>query len=169
MFWCVPDLSQIFLPIPGSWSGSFLFLECPYESFAYLLSCFSHIWLFVALWTVAYQAPLSMGFSRPEYWSGLPLHSLGDLPNPGIETKYLASPALAGGFFTTSATLEAPSNPLSSVQLLSHVRLSVTPWTAARQSSLSITSFRSLLKLMSIELVMPSNHLILCYPLFLPP
>ena len=42
-----------------------------------------------------------MGFSRPEYWSGLPLHSLGDLPNPGIETKYLASPALAVGFFTT--------------------------------------------------------------------
>ena len=109
-------LSQIFLPIPGSWSGSFLFLECPYESFACLLSCFSHIWLFATLWTVAHQAPLSTGFSRPEYWSGLPLHSLGDLPNPGIEIKYLASPALAGGFFTTSATLEAPSNPLSSVQ-----------------------------------------------------
>ena len=56
----------------------------------------------------------------------------------------------------------------SSVQLLSHVRLSVTPWTAARQASLSITNFQSLLKLMSIELVMPSNHLILCHPLLLP-
>ena len=57
----------------------------------------------------------------------------------------------------------------SSVQLLSCVRLFVTPWTAARQASLSITNSQSLLKLMSIESVMPSNHLILCYPLLLPP
>ena len=56
----------------------------------------------------------------------------------------------------------------SSVQPLSHVRLFVTPWTAARQASLSITNSQSLLKLMSIELVMPSNHLIFCRPL-LPP
>ena len=58
---------------------------------------------------------------------------------------------------------------LYSVQLLSHVRLFVTPWTAAHQASLSITNFWSLLKLMSIESVMPSNHLILCRPLLLPP
>ena len=57
----------------------------------------------------------------------------------------------------------------SSVQLLSRVRLFATPWTAARQASLSITNFWSLPKLMSIELVMPSNHLILCHPLLLPP
>ena len=57
----------------------------------------------------------------------------------------------------------------SSVQLLSHVRLSVTPWTAARQASLSITNFQSLLKLISIELVMPSNDLTLCCPPFLLP
>ena len=57
----------------------------------------------------------------------------------------------------------------SSVQLLSHVRLFVTPWTAVCQSSLSITNTWSLLKLMSIELVMPSNHLILCHPLLFPP
>ena len=56
---------------------------------------------------------------------------------------------------------------LSSVQLLSCVQLFVTPWTAARQASLSITSTWSLLKLMSIKLVMPSNHLILCCPLLL--
>ena len=56
-----------------------------------------------------------------------------------------------------------------SVQSLSHVRLFVTPWTAARQASLSITNSQSLLKLMFIELVMPSNHLILCRPLLLPP
>ena len=58
---------------------------------------------------------------------------------------------------------------LSSVQLLSCVQLFVTPWTAARQASLSITSTWSFLKLMSIESVMPSNHLILCRPLFLLP
>ena len=56
-----------------------------------------------------------------------------------------------------------------SVQSLSRVSLSATPWTAARQASLSITNSRNLLKLMSIESVMPSNHLILCYPLLLPP
>ena len=57
----------------------------------------------------------------------------------------------------------------SSVQSLSHVRLFVTPWTAAHQASLSITNSRSLPKLMSIESVMPSNHLILCHPLLLLP
>ena len=57
----------------------------------------------------------------------------------------------------------------SSVQLLSHVQLFTPPWNAACQASLSITNSRSLLKLMSIELVMPSNHLILCCPLLLPP
>ena len=57
----------------------------------------------------------------------------------------------------------------SSVQLLSRVRLFVTPWTAACQASLSITNSWSLPKLMSIELVLPSNHLILCHPLLLPP
>ena len=57
----------------------------------------------------------------------------------------------------------------SSVQLLSHVRLFATSWTAAQQASLSINKSQSLLKLMSIELVMPSNHLILCRPILLPP
>ena len=58
---------------------------------------------------------------------------------------------------------------VQSVQLCSHVRLFVTPWTAARQASLSITNSQSLLKLRSIESVMPSNHLILCHPLLFPP
>ena len=61
------------------------------------------------------------------------------------------------------------SIPFSSVQLLSRVLLFVTTWTAAHQASLSITNFRSLLKFMSIESVMLSNHLILCHPLLLPP
>ena len=57
----------------------------------------------------------------------------------------------------------------STVQLLSRVQLFVTPWTAAHQASLSITNSQSLFKLMSFESEMPSNHLILCHPLFLPP
>ena len=60
-------------------------------------------------------------------------------------------------------------NWISSVQPLSHVCLFVTPWTAALQASLSITNSQSLLKLMPIKSVMPSNHLILCHPLLLPP
>ena len=63
------------------------------------------------LWTIAHQAPLSMRFSRQEYWSGLPCPSPGDLPNPGIEPASLTSPALAGGFFVTSTTWEAPNIP----------------------------------------------------------
>ena len=61
----------------------------------------SHIQLFVTPWTVARQAPLSMGFSRQEYWSGLPLPPPGDLPDAGIEPKSPAAPAMAGTFFTT--------------------------------------------------------------------
>ena len=53
-----------------------------------------------ALWPVACQAPLSMEFSRQEYWSGFPFPSPGDLPDPGFESASLVSPALAGGFFT---------------------------------------------------------------------
>ena len=56
-------------------------------------------------WTVAHQAPLSMGFLRQEYWSGLPFPSSGDLPNPGIEP---ISPALAGTFFTTEPPMGIP-------------------------------------------------------------
>ena len=57
--------------------------------------------------------------SRQEHWSGLPFPPAGDLPDPGTEPASLTSPALAGGFFTTTATLEVPSNPLSSVQFSS--------------------------------------------------
>ena len=59
-------------------------------------------------WTVAHQGPLSMGFSRQKYWSELPFLSPGYLPDPGIEPTSLAPPALAGRFFTTSTTWEAP-------------------------------------------------------------
>ena len=68
----------------------------------------------VTLWTIAHQAPLSLGFSRQEYWSGLPCPPPGDLPNPGINPASLTSPALAGRFFTSGATWngEGNGNPL---------------------------------------------------------
>ena len=62
---------------------------------------------FATPWTVAHQAPLSMGFSRQEYWSGLSFPPPGDLPDPGMEPTSLMCPALAGGFFTT----EPPGKP----------------------------------------------------------
>ena len=64
-------------------------------------SCVQH---FATLWTVARQAPLSMGFSRQEHWSGLPRPPPGDLPDPGTKPSSLMSSVLAGGFFTSSAT-----------------------------------------------------------------
>ena len=224
------------------------------------------------LWTVARQAPLSMGFPRQEYWSGLPFPSPGDLPDPGIEpgspslqadsllseppgksekenicklflsSDFRYSDGLGRGFYCphlkagpqesfdwqvrqwsglwlprrhglcwvqpqgcqfpmghageTSAWYEfgwasgwgqgatqqmeaggGHSLPLAeegafrtgSVQSLSQVRLFATPWTAACQASLSITNSQSLLELMSVESVMPSNYIILCCPLLLLP
>ena len=63
-----------------------------------MLSC---VQLFVTPWTVAHQAPLSMGFSRQEYWNGLPFPLPGDLPNPGIEPSSPVALALPNGCFTT--------------------------------------------------------------------
>ena len=74
--------------------------------------------LSVTPWTVAHQAPLSMGFSRQEYWSGLQFPSAGDLPHPGIKPICLTSPKLAGGFFTTSFTWEALKGVYSIINLL---------------------------------------------------
>ena len=74
---------------------------------ARVVSHFSCVRLFVALWTVAHRAPLFMGFSRQIYWSESPCPPAGDLANPGIKPLSLKSPALAGRFFTTSTTWEA--------------------------------------------------------------
>ena len=68
-------------------------LMCPSE-FLGVLSCFSHIWLCVTLRTVAHQAPLSMRFSRQEYWREMPCPPSGDLSNPGIEPASPVAPAL---------------------------------------------------------------------------
>ena len=66
-------------------------------------SCFTCVQFFASL-TVDHHASLPIGLSRQEYWSGLPYHPPGDLPNPKIEPLSVMSPALANGFFTTSAT-----------------------------------------------------------------
>ena len=87
---------------------------------------FSCVQLSVILWTVAQQAPLSMESSREEYWSGFLCLPPGDLSDPGVEPSSLMFPALAGGFFTTSATWEAKET-IRSDQSLSRVRLFATP------------------------------------------
>ena len=73
-----------------------------------MLNCFSHVQFFATLSTAACQTPLCMGFSRQEYWSGFPCPPPGGLPSPGIKPMSPMSPALAGWFFTTSATWETP-------------------------------------------------------------
>ena len=80
-----------------------------------------------------------------------------------------SSPARSSVQFSRSVMSDSLRPKFSSVQSFSHVQLFATPWTAVRQASLSITNSRSLLKLMPIELVMPSSHLILCRPLLLLP
>ena len=70
---------------------------------AWVLSCSTYVLLFATLWTIAHRVPLSMGFSRQEYWSGLPFPSTGALPDPEIDP-----PALADGLLTSSTTWEAP-------------------------------------------------------------
>ena len=148
------------------------------------LSC---VWLFATPWTVAYQPPPSMGFSRQEYWSGLPFPSPRDLPDSGIRP---GSPALQ----TYALISEPPQHryllptwELYIQKLTRYLHLHdvwapwlnqfssvaqscptlMTTWPATHQASLSITNSQGLLKLMSIEAVMPSNHLILCCPLLL--
>ena len=165
---------------------------------------FSHVQLFAT-----HRAPLSMEFSRQEYWSGLPC-SPGDFPKTGTDTGLLWLLHFSWIFhcWATRVVLSTvyslpkgswremnecsvlrkivrnissqftfskrswsllPLVQFSSVQSLSRVRVFATPWIAAGQASLSITNSRSLLKLMPIESVMPSSHLILCRPLLLLP
>ena len=102
-------------------------------------SCFSHAPLFATVLTLALQAPLSMGFFRQEYWSRLPCPPPGYLPNPGIQPTSLRSLALAGRFFTTSATWKAQLRYSSSKKfsLLPHL-----PTDSISFSSVSINDFR---------------------------
>ena len=79
-----------------------------FPSLTICVQWFSPVWLFAATWTIAWQAPLPMEFSRQEYWSGVPFPTPGDRPDPGIEPVSLVFPALADGFFSAIATWEAP-------------------------------------------------------------
>ena len=97
-------LTCLTLPQPSSWPLMLLA-----KHIVCMLSCFSNVRLFAIPWTVACQAPLSVGFSRQECWSGLPCLPPGDLPYLWMEPASLMSPVLAGEIFTTSATWEAPS------------------------------------------------------------
>ena len=124
-----------------------------------------------------------MGFSRQDYRSMLPFPR--DLPNQGwnLQSEFQADSLLSDpqaktlgwkklekkGFCKLKLIIYDSYWVISSVQTLSCVQLFATPWAAAHQSSLSITNSLSRLKLMSIELVMPSNHCILCRPLLLLP
>ena len=83
----IAKFAAIGLGIDGSQNKEQPMLAC-------LLSCFSHVWLFVTLWTIVRQAPLSMEFSRQEYWRGLPCPPPGELSDPGIEPESPAAPAL---------------------------------------------------------------------------
>ena len=121
-----------------SWFSLALVATC-FLAFS-VVTCFfmlvlSHVWFFVTPWTIAHQAPLSMGFSRQEYWNGLPSPPPGDLPNPGIKPTSPVSLALAGEFFTTeppgktfykSLNFDVPQSwvhrPLSAPFQLSRVR-----------------------------------------------
>ena len=97
----LPKLMSIESVMP---SNHFI-LRCPLLLLPSIFPSISHVQLFVTPWTVACQAPLSMGFSRQEYWSGLPCPPPGDLPNPGINGAQASH--IAGGFFIVWATREA--------------------------------------------------------------
>ena len=103
-----------------------------------LLSCFSRVRLCVTLWTTDHLAPLSMGFSRQEYWSGLLCPPPGSLPNQGIESVSLTSPVLVGRFYH----LVPPGKPLigsgGGGVVTKLCPTLVTPWTVACQVPLSM-------------------------------
>ena len=128
----------------------------------------SHVWLFVTPWTI-YSLPGSSvhGVFQGGKWSGLLFSSPGIFLTQGLNPWH--EHWQVDSLPQSQREAKRWGHQFSSVQSLSRVRLFVTPWIAARQASLSITNSQSSPKLMSIKLVMPSNHLILCHPLLLPP
>ena len=119
--------------------------------YVYMLSHFSHVWLFVTPWSIIHQAPLSMGILQVRILEWVAMPSSRGSSQPRDQTSAcLLHPALAGRFFITSTTWETHGLiQFSSVQSLSHVRLPATAWTAGCQAFLSITTSWSLLKPMS--------------------
>ena len=113
----------------------------------------SRVWLFATPWTIDHQAPLSMEFSKQVYWRGLPF-SPPDLPDPGIEPLSLASPALAGRFFTTWDTWEAPQNTMPSVYLPIVINTSASGQTITDDQVFRVWVFCSLVRCLSIQSLM---------------
>ena len=110
----LPDPMDCSLP-GSSTHGIFQARVLEWGAIAFSVCMLSHVQLFVTLWTVAHKTPLSVGFSRQEYWSGLPfISSPRDLPNPGIK---LESSALAGRFFTT----EPPGKLINSTMCVKYL------------------------------------------------
>ena len=137
--------------------------SCAWASHCCGFSCF-RAWALVHMgFSTCGSQTLEYRFSSCGAWTWL-RWGMWDLPAARME---LVSLTLAGGFLASGPP--GKLYPSVSVQSLRCVLLFATPWTVACQASLSITNSLSLLKLMSIELVMPSSHLILCCPLFLPP
>ena len=122
------------------WNG--IFLAQLLEYFVVVDQSLSHVYLFVTPWTVARQAPLSVGFPRQEYWSGLPFPSAGDLPDPGTEPS---SPA----FFTT----ELPGK-LSEIKGLLSQRLNIL--------KLAVDVSSDCMVLIPFEAFLVSYHMVLC-------
>ena len=124
---------------------------------AVVVCVLSHVWLFETSWTMAHQAPLSVEFSRQEYWSGLPFLSPGDLSEPRIKPLLLASPELVGGFFTTppGKSFNFLGFLISQCIFVHHVGKEI-PWKRSEKGmSFSILHQASLFTL---------THLFLCLP-----
>ena len=125
-----------------------------------MLSCFCYVGLFVILWTVVHQAPVSMGFSRQEYWSGLPC------PLPEIKPAFLRSPTLPGEFFTTSTTWEA--HKMWSVQFSSVAQSCPTLWDPMNLSTPGLPVHHQLLEFTQTHVHQVSDAIHPSHPLSSP-
>ena len=94
-------------------------------------SCFSPVRLFATPWTVTHQAPLSIGFSRQEPWSGLPCPPAGDLPDTGIESVTSCSSSFAGEFFTSEPPGKPPGDVHTAAFKIAHKDLLCSTWNSA--------------------------------------
>ena len=128
-----------------------------------MLSHFSCVWFFVTPWTVACQAPQSIGFSRQEYWSGLPCPSLGNFPKPGIKPM---PPALQADFFTDWASREALIIE-TEVQIHCHLPLHASSSALCDLSLDAILFSQFFIGLLTGRLGRRYSHLLITYSSFL--
>ena len=153
--------------IPISWSKFHLVCQFIHKHVhVCVLSHFSCVQLMATLWTVACQTPLSMGFSGQEYWSGLPCSPSRDLPDLGIELVPAGSPALAGGFFTTSPTWEAHINMYVSLKVrnfyfLEFLTITTIPFIITEEKSFDIVKYPISVHIFSV--VSFFLHFIVCF------